>query len=254
MALTVDLRPERAAKFWRLTCELDFSPKGSGEPIVQTLFPTQQWRSLMSFGTGMDVGLNGNLDWNVGVDSTQLAGLSQLLPGELQANVGSTDNFQAFLALMKTNSPLQVYLSSSSVRVDENLRNELEKHLLPLEKLNLIRIWHRGKIKPGMKTAKEINDRIQKSMIFLILLSSDYLSSKICSHDEEYRLIINKHKSKSGQVVPVILSPCLWRKIPELGDLDCLPKNQRPISGSREWNKKTAFNQVVEEFHSFFYD
>ncbi len=99
MTLTVDLRPERAARFWRLTCELDFSPKGNGEPIIQNLFPTQQWRSLMSFGVGMEVGLNGNLDWNVGVDSDQLAELAKLLPGELEANVGNKDNFKAFLAI-----------------------------------------------------------------------------------------------------------------------------------------------------------
>lgn len=42
MTHTVDLRPERAARFWRLTYELDFSPKGSSEAIIQSLFPTQQ--------------------------------------------------------------------------------------------------------------------------------------------------------------------------------------------------------------------
>ncbi|MCP2728540.1 hypothetical protein [Limnofasciculus baicalensis] len=99
ITLTVDLRPERAARFWRLTCRLDFNPKGSNEPIVQSLFPTQQWRSVMSFGVGMDVGLNGNLEWNIGVDSAQLADLSQLLPGDLQANLGSKDNLDAFIAI-----------------------------------------------------------------------------------------------------------------------------------------------------------
>jgi len=99
MTLTVDLRPKPAAKFWRLTCELDFRPKGSGEPIIQSLFPTQQWQSVMSSGIGMEVGLNGNLDWNIGVDSSQLAQLLQSLPGELKANVGNKDDFKAFLAI-----------------------------------------------------------------------------------------------------------------------------------------------------------
>jgi signal transduction histidine kinase/energy-coupling factor transporter ATP-binding protein EcfA2 len=99
MTLTVALRPERAARFWRLTCELDFGTKGSSEPIIQSMFPTERWQSVMSCGVGMDVGLNGNLDWNVGVDSSQLAELLKLLPGELKANVANKDDFKAFLAV-----------------------------------------------------------------------------------------------------------------------------------------------------------
>lgn len=99
MTHSVNLRPARAAKFRQLTCELDFLPKGSNEPIVQSLFPTQKWRSAMSLGIGMEVGLNGNLDWNIGVDSAQLTELVESLPGELQMKVGNKDKFQAFVAI-----------------------------------------------------------------------------------------------------------------------------------------------------------
>ncbi len=99
MTLTVDLRPERAAKFWRLTCEVDFTPKGNNEAIIHKLFPTHKWRSVMSFGVGMEVGLNANLDWNLGVDSSQLPQVIKQLPAEVKANVVNKNDLQAFLAI-----------------------------------------------------------------------------------------------------------------------------------------------------------
>ncbi len=99
MTLTVALSPERGARFWRLTCELDFSPKGSSESIITSLFPAQKWRSVMNFGLGMDVGLNGNLNWDVGVDSSKLAELWDLIPEDIKANVTSKNNFKAFSAM-----------------------------------------------------------------------------------------------------------------------------------------------------------
>ncbi|MGL5082949.1 MAG: hypothetical protein ACRC8A_15805 [Microcoleaceae cyanobacterium] len=99
MTFTVDLRPQPGAQFWRLVCQLDYGPKGDTEPIIQRLFPTDQWRSVMSFGVGMDVGLDGNLSWKGSVNSSQLEGLLGALPQELKASVTTNNSFKAFLAI-----------------------------------------------------------------------------------------------------------------------------------------------------------
>ena len=99
MTVSVDLRPERGAQFRRLTCELDFRPKGSKEPIVQSLFPSDKWRSVMSFGVGVDVGLGGDLEWSLGIDSSQLTQLLPSIPDNLKASVSTKDNLKAFLAV-----------------------------------------------------------------------------------------------------------------------------------------------------------
>ncbi|WP_293134995.1 hypothetical protein [Microcoleus sp. bin38.metabat.b11b12b14.051] len=99
MTLTVNLRPQPGAQFTRLTCQLDFHPKGSNEPIIQNIFPNQQWRTVMNFGVGMDIGLNGNLEWSAGVDSTWLGELTNLLPGELKTNAANKNELKAFMVM-----------------------------------------------------------------------------------------------------------------------------------------------------------
>ncbi len=98
MTLTVDLRPKPCTKFWRLCCQLDFGPKGEQEPIVETIFPQSKWQPVMNWGVGMNLGLNENLDWSVGVDASKVAEIAQL-PGDLKANVASKNSLKALIVL-----------------------------------------------------------------------------------------------------------------------------------------------------------
>jgi hypothetical protein len=100
MTLSVDLIPKPGAKFWRLVCEIDFGPKGSAEPIVRTIFPNQKWREVLNYGVGMDLGLDGNLEWNAGIDDdSQIAEVFKFLTPDLKANVLSKNNFKGFITL-----------------------------------------------------------------------------------------------------------------------------------------------------------
>jgi hypothetical protein len=99
MTLTVSLRPKPIVQFWRLTCELNFAPKGKQETIIQAIFPTEKWRSVMNFGIGMDIGVNGNLDWSAGVDASELTQIIELLPNELKANASTKNEIKTFTAI-----------------------------------------------------------------------------------------------------------------------------------------------------------
>lgn len=98
MTVPVYLRPKPGVKFWRLCCELDFSPKGDQEPIVQSIFPKSKWRPVMQLGVGMNLGLNENLDWSVGIDASKVTEFANL-PGELKANVASKNELKAFIVV-----------------------------------------------------------------------------------------------------------------------------------------------------------
>ena len=101
MTLSVDLIPKPGAKFWRLICQMDFGSPGSSKPIVQTIFPKDQWREVLNFGVGMKMGLDGNLDWNAGIDSSQLAQIVNNIdiPGEIKTKVANQNEFKAFVTI-----------------------------------------------------------------------------------------------------------------------------------------------------------
>jgi hypothetical protein len=100
LSLEVGLRPKATAEFWKLVCELDFSPKGEQEPIIQSVFPNQKWRKVLSLGIAMNIGLNGNLDWTAGVDTSALtAALGQEIPGEIKAKIVNQNQFKTFITM-----------------------------------------------------------------------------------------------------------------------------------------------------------
>ncbi len=98
MTINVNMRPKPGAQFKSLTCELNFGPKGADEPIVQTIFPQTKWKDVMQWGGGMELRLNGNLDWEVGVDLPQVDNISQL-PADVAANVDNKNNLNSFIVL-----------------------------------------------------------------------------------------------------------------------------------------------------------
>jgi hypothetical protein len=98
MTLTLDLRPKPGALFKRLSCELDFDPEDTTGTIVQTIFPKSEWRSVLNWGGSMNLGLNGNLEWEMGVDANKIAEVANL-PAGLQAQVSNKNNMSSFITM-----------------------------------------------------------------------------------------------------------------------------------------------------------
>ncbi|MBK8987470.1 MAG: hypothetical protein IPM39_15565 [Chloroflexi bacterium] len=98
LTITVDMQPRPGAHFKSLTCKLSFGPKGQEEPIVQSIFPQTNWKSVMEWGGGMTLGLDADLKWKVGVDATKLSELSGQMP-ELKANLENKNEMKSHIVL-----------------------------------------------------------------------------------------------------------------------------------------------------------
>ncbi|MEM7118602.1 MAG: hypothetical protein AAF614_39660 [Chloroflexota bacterium] len=100
MSLTVNLQPQHGAVFKRLGCRLELGPKGENAPIIQTIFPTNQWHTVINWGGGLKLGLNGNLNWEAGVSTDELAEIEGL-GGDIEVNLKNKNEMESFIIIPK---------------------------------------------------------------------------------------------------------------------------------------------------------
>src|SRR5215472_12123628 len=93
---------------------------------------------------------------------------------------------------------------------DEALRDQLEKHLVQLQRQGLISTWHDRKIPPGGAWADEINAHLETASIILLLVSPDFLASNYC-YEIEMERALERQRSGEACVIPIILRPCDWQ-------------------------------------------
>jgi len=116
---------------------------------------------------------------------------------------------------------------------DECWKDDLLTHLNVFETLKLIKVWHDRNTEGGQNWSPPIESAIDQADIAVLLISGDYLDSDYINTHEVPR-ILARRASKALHVLPVILRPCLWKRLPWLSGILALPKDGRPLSaGSR---------------------
>lgn len=135
--------------------------------------------------------------------------------------------------------PLKVFISYS--KEDDNIRNELEKHLAPLKDNGSIEIWHDGVILAGDKTDKTIKANLRIADIILCLISPDFLTN-VYIIEEELPLMLERENEGKTKIIPVILRPCAWEGT-KIANFQPLLKD-KPLTSHD--NKDAAFMEIYE--------
>ncbi len=137
---------------------------------------------------------------------------------------------------------IEVFVSYS--HKDEELRDELDKHLSILKHRGLISTWHDRRIEAGEEWKGEIDEHLNSAQIILLLISSDFLASKYC-YDIEMKRAMERHESEEARVIPIILRHVLWKGSP-FSKLQALPTNAEPIKDGDWRSVDEAFADVAE--------
>jgi hypothetical protein len=138
------------------------------------------------------------------------------------------------------NEAIEVFFSYS--HRDEDLRNEMIKHLGLLQRQGVIRAWHDRIIDAGMEWKQAIDIHLQTAHIILLLVSADFLASDYC-YDLEMERAMARHEAGEACVIPIILRAVDWNSAP-FGKLQALPVDGKPITS---WsNQDEAFTNVAQ--------
>ncbi len=125
---------------------------------------------------------------------------------------------------------------------DEQLRDELERHLAMLKREGIVNTWHDRRIGPGEHIDHAISRDLEGAEIVLLLVSADFLSSDYC-YDVEMQRAMEKHEDDSARVIPVILRPCDWKTAP-FGKLKAVPLDGKPVT--KYADRDDAFVEVAQ--------
>ncbi len=139
---------------------------------------------------------------------------------------------------------IKIFISYS--HVDDNYRNELQKHLTCLQHQGIVETWHDRRIISGEKWADRIDDELRQADIILLLISSDFISSRYC-YELEMTEALARHNRKEAVVVPIILRPCHWTGLP-FGQLQAATKDGKPVE--KYLSLDDAFLEIIQNIET----
>lgn len=142
--------------------------------------------------------------------------------------------------------PVKIFISYA--REDETYKNELLKHLRPLERKGVIKSWHDGTLEAGQEWETELKDELETADVLIFLVSPDFVNSDYIN-DVEIKKAIERYKIGQVAIVPIWIRPVLASD-DFLNKFQALPKDRKPIS---KWgDKDEAWVDVVTRLNQLF--
>src|ERR1700691_4792581 len=116
--------------------------------------------------------------------------------------------------------PVDAFISYS--HADAHALDRLHTHLSMLIRDGTMGTWTDHVLLPGARLGAEIAAALERSSLFLALVSADYLASNYC-YEREFARAMLLSEAASIRIVPIIVGPCDWQASP-LGDFLALPR------------------------------
>jgi len=140
-----------------------------------------------------------------------------------------------------------IFLSYS--HVDAAWMERVSNHLHVLVDSSSLRTWDDRGIRPGKEWLPEIEKALEQARVAVLLVSIEFLNSPFIRGTELPRLL--ERRNREGlRVIPLLVRPCAWQKVPWLAPLQILPRGAQPLSGMAPNEYESVLAQLAEEVAS----
>lgn len=140
--------------------------------------------------------------------------------------------------------PLRLLISFAPQ--DQELKDQLVRHLQVLVRFAGIELWEADHVRAGDNWRQEADDALARADVALVLISSDFLASDLLQ-DVELPKLFRRREHGGLKVIPVLLRSCLWQAHPWLKDLHPLPRGGKPIGALSGDERDAVLTEVVRE-------
>ena len=128
---------------------------------------------------------------------------------------------------------------------DQPWLDRLRIHLRPLERDRTIDYWDDGKIQPGTVWRDEIRSAIEKARVAVLLISADFLASDFVAADELPPLLAAA-ADRGTLILPLLISPCRFMKIPSLSRFQSINSPSQPLIGLARAESEAMFVKLAD--------
>jgi hypothetical protein len=140
-----------------------------------------------------------------------------------------------------------IFLSYS--HKDEAWKDLVVGQLRVLELEGAFELWDDRKIAAGNGWHEEIGKAIDRARAAVLLISADFLTSGFIRGTEIPRLLARRARRAEGglRIIPLIVRPCPWRRVPWLAEIEGRPKDGRPLAAGTSVQVEEDLSALAEE-------
>jgi molecular chaperone DnaK len=134
----------------------------------------------------------------------------------------------------------------SYAREDLDWLERIRVHLMQLERLGHVEIWHDGKIAAGAPWQEEIEKALRKATAAVLLVSANFMASSFI-YDFELPPILERNRADGLSVFPVFVGHCYFQRDPVLSRLNAFNDPRAPLKAMSDSDVEASLARLVEK-------